>query len=321
MTAGTAVVALTGGGGGAKLAQGLAQVLPAHDLTVVCNSGDDFEHLGLMICPDLDSVTYALAGLSDRERGWGRAAESWNFMDALNRFVDANWFNLGDKDLALHVWRTAQLRQGRSLTDVTREVTRRLGIGARIVPMSDQPVRTVVHTPTEILTFQEYFVRERCRPRITELRYSGAADAYAGEAVFALAAIPPPRAVIICPSNPWLSIDPLRAIAGWKESLAGTAAPVVAISPIVGGRALKGPAAKIMAELGHEASALGIARHYGNTIDAMVIDDIDRAQRPAIEALGIACLVAQTVMHGAADRAALAKSVLALADSMHPTPV
>lgn len=319
MTARTAVVALSGGFGGAKLAHGLAQVLAPKTLTVVCNTGDDFEHLGLTICPDLDSVTYALAGVDDRERGWGRAGESWQFLEALATYSDATWFRLGDRDLALHVWRSEELRRGRSLSEVTLEAARRFGIAVPIVPMSDQLVRTIVHSEAGRLTFQEYFVRERAVPRVHSFEYAGADAATPSAAVELVSAVRTPRAVIVSPSNPWLSIGPLLAIPGWRAALAATTAPVVGVSPIVGGRALKGPTAKVMAELGVEVSALGIARHYGALLDGFVIDGADEALAPAIEQLGVRCRVAPTVMHDDAERAALAGVVLAFADEISST--
>ena len=313
MTRRAPVLALSGGVGGAKLAHGLAQTLPGEELTVVCNTGDDFDFLGLRICPDLDSVTYALAGVDDRERGWGRGAETWQFSEALRSFTDAAWFRIGDKDLALHAWRTEQLRKGNTLSSVAIEAARRLGVEAFIVPMSDDTVITLVHSDVGLLSFQEYFVRERAIPRVLHLEYAGADIAAPSAAASQL--VQPLRAVIICPSNPWLSIAPLLAIQGWRTALQDTQAPVIAVSPIVGGRALKGPTAKIMRELGIEVSPRGIARHYHDLLDALVIDEIDRHYAPDIEALGIRCAVAQTIMGCDADRAALASRVLALADA------
>lgn len=277
MTAASSVIALSGGFGGARLAHGLAQILAPQDLTVVCNTGDDFEYLGLTICPDLDSVTYALARVDDRERGWGRADETWHFMETLAMLSDAAWFQLGDRDLALHVWRSEELRRGRSPGDVTREVAGRFGVTVRIAPMSDQPVRTVVHSEAGRLSFQEYFVRDRAVPRVHSFEYAGADSAEPGEAVELLSAA---RAVIVGPSNPWLSIGPLLAIPGWRSALSTTAAPVVGVSPIVSGRSIKGPTAKLMAELGVEVSPLGIARHYGALLDGLVIDAADQALAP-----------------------------------------
>jgi LPPG:FO 2-phospho-L-lactate transferase len=305
------VVALSGGVGGAKLAAGLAAVLPPEELTVVCNTGDDFEPYGLYVCPDLDSVTYALAGLADEERGWGRAGESWAFMEALRGLGEEGWFSLGDRDLALHVWRTAELRAGKPLSAVTAAAARRLGVRHRILPMSDAPVRTRLRTDAGELEFQEYFVRRRAEPRVLGLHYAGSelADVPAGAAQWLDGS--PPRAIVICPSNPFLSIDPILSLRRWRHWVRKCAAPVVAVSPIVGGRALKGCAAKMMAELGHEVSALGIARHYVESVDGLVIDEQDAALAPAIEALGIACRVAPTVMHTVEDRQALARATLA----------
>jgi LPPG:FO 2-phospho-L-lactate transferase len=316
VTIGSAVFALSGGVGGAKLVCGLARVLTPGALTVVCNTGDDFEQLGLVVCPDVDSVTYALAGLDDRERGWGRSGETWHFLEALGSYTDATWFRLGDRDLAMHVWRTAELRRGRRLSEVARDAAQRLGIQARLEPMSDASVRTLVHCDTGALAFQEYFVRQKALPRVRRLEYVGADGALPGPAAARMREAPQPRAVVLCPSNPWLSIDPILAIAGWRHALEATAAPVVAVSPIVAGRALKGPAAKIMAELGVEVSPLGIARHYGALLDGIVIDALDRAHSAAIEALGIRCLVTETVMLSDDDRVALARATLAFADDI-----
>lgn len=309
----THVVALSGGVGGAKLAAGLAQVLRAGELTVVCNTGDDFEPFGLHVSPDLDSVTYALAGLADAERGWGRSGESWAFMEALGALTEETWFRLGDRDLALHVWRSAQLRAGRPLSAVTAEAARRFGIRHRIAPMSDAPVRTRLVTSAGELEFQEYFVRRRTEPRVLALRYAGAEAADVPQSLQPLLAATTLRAIVLCPSNPYLSIDPILAIARWRRWIRTCPAPVVAVSPIVGGRALKGCAAKMMQELGVEVSPLGIARHYLEAIDGLVIDAVDAHCAAQIESLGIACHVTDTVMRSDADRAALAEVTLAFA--------
>src|SRR5690606_4706911 len=256
------VLALSGGIGGAKLALGLAQVLTADELVIAANPGDDFEHLGLTICPDLDTLTYTLSGLSDTERGWGRQGEGWNFMAALGELGGETWFNLGDRDLALHAERTRRLRAGESLSEVTAALCSRLGIGPRIVPATDQPVRTVVETPDGPLPFQHYFVRLRCEPVVTGFRFEGAAAARPSPALAQALADPHLRAVVICPSNPFISIDPILAIPGVTEALRQVAAPVVAVSPVVGGAAVKGPTAKMLSELGFEVSAATVARHY-----------------------------------------------------------
>lgn len=308
------VLALSGGVGGAKLARGLARVLPAGALTVVCNSGDDFRHLGLQICPDLDSVTYGIAGLADAERGWGRAGETWQFMDSLRGLGGPDWFNLGDRDLALHVWRTQQMQQGRSLSEITAEVCRHFGIGQRILPMSDSPVSTLLETDQGTLEFQDYFVRRRAAPRVAALRYVGAdAAGLPGDLAFRISSGWSPACVVVCPSNPYLSIDPILAIPAWRDWLSGLSCPIVAVSPIVGGQALKGCAGKMLQEFGHEVSALSVARHYMGLIDGLVIDERDHGLLPAIEALAIAAKCSPTVMRDDTTRDALACQVLQFA--------
>lgn len=304
-----AVVTLSGGVGGAKLISGLAQVVRGDDLIVACNTGDDFDHLGLRVCPDIDSVLYALAGLSDQGRGWGRKDETWTFMAALKGLGGPGWFNLGDGDLATHVLRSDLLRHGYSLCDATLDLARRLGIGAQILPMSDETVATIVQTETGPLAFQDYFVRDQCAPVVTGFAFDGLARARPQCRILdALRA--GPMAIVIAPSNPYVSIDPILHLPGMREALGAARAPVVAVSPIVGGKALKGPAAKMMQELGRDVSVLGVARHYRGLIDGLVIDLQDAALAPAIRDLGIAVHVAQTVMAGAESRAALARATL-----------
>lgn len=304
-----AVVTLSGGVGGAKLVSGLAQVVRGDDLIVACNTGDDFDHLGLRVCPDIDSVLYALAGLSDQGRGWGRKDETWTFMAALKGLGGPGWFNLGDGDLATHVLRSDLLRHGYSLSDATLDLARRLGIGAQILPMSDETVATIVQTETGPLAFQDYFVRDQCAPVVTGFAFDGLARARPQCRILdALRA--GPMAIVIAPSNPYVSIDPILHLPGMREALGAARAPVVAVSPIVGGKALKGPAAKMMQELGRDVSVLGVARHYRGLIDGLVIDLQDAALAPAIRDLGIAVHVAQTVMTGAESRAALARATL-----------
>jgi len=312
------VLALSGGIGGAKLALGLAQVLTADELVIAANPGDDFEHLGLTICPDLDTLTYTLSGLSDTERGWGRQGESWNFMAALGELGGEIWFNLGDRDLALHAERTRRLRAGETLSEVTAALCSRLGIGPRIVPATDQPVRTVVETPDGPLPFQHYFVRLRCEPVVTGFRFEGAAAARPSPALAQALADPHLRAVVICPSNPFISIDPILAIPGVTEALRQVAAPVVAVSPVVGGAAVKGPTAKMLSELGFEVSAATVARHYAECfrLDGYVLDDADAALAPAIEAAGTAAVVTGTLMTDLDTKIAVARTVLSLADRL-----
>ena len=308
-------VALSGGVGGAKLALGLCDVLddPAR-LTVVANTGDDFEHLGLKVCPDLDTLTYTLAGLANEETGWGRAGESGAFMEALGALGGETWFFLGDKDLALHVERTRRLRAGESLSAITAALCARLDIRAHIVPMSDDPVPTVVETPEGPLAFQHYFVRERCRPTVLGFRYEGAEQARPCAAFVDALAAPDLGAVIVCPSNPYISIDPILAVPGVRAALVACEAPVIAVSPIVGGQAVKGPTAKMMAERGIAPSAAAIAEHYAGLIDGLVIDEADRLQADAIAGTGIAVEVTATMMTSRAEKQALARTVLAFAE-------
>ena len=307
-------VALSGGVGGAKLALGLCDVLddPAR-LTIVANTGDDFEHLGLKVCPDLDTLTYTLAGLANPETGWGRAGESGAFMEALGALGGETWFFLGDKDLAIHVERTRRLRAGESLSAVTAALCARLGIQAHIVPMSDDPVPTVVETPEGPLAFQHYFVRERCRPKALGFRHEGADKARASSAFLDALAAPDLGAVIICPSNPYISIDPILAVPGVRAALTACEAPVIAVSPIIGGQAVKGPTAKMMAERGIAPSVAAIAEHYAGLIDGLVLDEADSTLASGIAASGVAVEVTATMMTARTEKQALARAVLAFA--------
>jgi LPPG:FO 2-phospho-L-lactate transferase len=310
------VVALSGGVGGAKLALGLSHILDGPDLLIVANTGDDFDHHGLRICPDLDTLLYTLSGLNDQERGWGRSEETWTFMSALKELGGFDWFNLGDGDVALHVLRSERLRTGNSLSQVMAGLFRQVGIAARIVPMSDQAVPTIVHTERGDLAFQQYFVRERCEPAVKDFTFAGAHHAQPQPDFMAALANPALTAVVITPSNPFVSIDPILALPGVRKAIADSRAPVVAVSPIVGGQAIKGPAAKMFAELGFKASALEVARHYGNLLDGIVIDEADRPAATAIEALGVRVLVTGTVMQSLEDRKRLAREVLAFAGDL-----
>ena len=310
------ILALAGGVGGAKLAAGLQSALDRpQDLLTVVNTGDDFEHLGLTICPDLDTVMYTLSGRANPETGWGVAGETWHFLGALAALGGEDWFRLGDRDLATHVERTRRLRAGQTLSRITSHLCARLGVPSRIAPMSDDPVRTVVATPDGDLPFQEYFVRQACEPAVRGLRFEGAAAARMSAAFEAALAEPALEAVVICPSNPYLSVDPILAVPGVRAALARIAAPVVAVSPIVGGRAIKGPAAKIMGELEVEASAASVAVRYGKLLDGFVLDETDRALAGAIESAeaGVRVRVEQTVMRTDEDRTRLAASVLEFA--------
>ena len=314
------VLALCGGVGGAKLAFGLTKVLPADQLTIAVNTGDDFEHLGLSISPDLDTVAYTLADLSDRVRGWGLAGETWQFMSALRRLGGEDWFNLGDLDLATHVERTRRLAAGETLSQATTALARGLDLSHAIVPMSDDPVRTLVDTEVGPLAFQHYFVREQCRPVVTGVRYAGAEHARLSPGFAAALARPDLAAILICPSNPYLSIAPILAVPGVREALAARRAPCVAVSPIIGGEAVKGPSAKMMRELGVEPSPVTVARCYAGLIDGLVLDDVDAGHASDIEALGVATLLTQTLMRSDDDRIALARDTLELGAALAARP-
>jgi len=305
------VLALSGGVGGAKLALGLSRVLPPEELTIVANTGDDFEHLGLAISPDIDTLVYTLAGLANPELGWGRRDETWSFMETLATLGGQTWFRLGDRDLAMHVERTRRLRRGETLTEITDDMCRRLGIGARILPMTDGRMRTRVHTATGWLDFQDYFVRRRCEPVVQELMFEG--DAQPQPAFLALLADPALTAVVICPSNPFISVEPILSLPGVRDALQASRAPVVAVSPIIAGRAVKGPTAKMMAELGLDPSARAVAAWYGELLDAYVVDHADAA---AMDGLHPRVTAAKTLMQTMEDREALARVVLDAAASI-----
>lgn len=309
------VLALSGGVGGAKLAKGLAAILPPEDLVIVANTGDDFVHLGLHISPDIDSIAYALAGVNDTARGWGRAGETWNVLDEVRALGGPAWFQLGDRDLALHLMRSERLAQGATLSEATAFVTRRLGIAYAIAPMCDQPVRTMIATPFGEMHFQQYFVAEKCAPRVLSFRFDGASSARPSGGFAAALGSRRLECVVVCPSNPFISIDPILAIPGVRDSLRALGVPVIAVSPIVGGRALKGPSAKMMAELCGEVSAAGVARRYAELIDGFIIDFCDSASAPSIRKLGIEVRAERTVMDGEEVKHSLARSALDFAGS------
>jgi LPPG:FO 2-phospho-L-lactate transferase len=306
------VVALAGGVGGAKLADGLSRLL-GERLTVVVNTGDDFNHLGLHISPDLDTVMYTLAGIANPQTGWGIAGETWNFLGQIERLGGPAWFRLGDRDLATHVFRTQRLAAGDTHSAVTADLCRSLGVHAKLLPMSDDPVRTMIRSDEGELPFQDYFVRLACAVPLRGIRYEGAQTARINPALAAFDGASGIDAIIICPSNPYLSVDPILAVPGMREWLRGQGRPVVAVSPIVGGAAVKGPAAKIMAELGATVSAVGIARHYRGLVDGLVIDEADAGLADEIAAEGMTVRVARSVMSGTEDRVALARVCLAFA--------
>jgi LPPG:FO 2-phospho-L-lactate transferase len=305
------ILALAGGVGGAKLAEGLARALGPRELAIAVNTGDDFEHLGLRISPDLDTVMYTLGGIANPETGWGQSGETWSFMEALGKLGGPAWFRLGDRDLATNVERTRRLAGGETLSDVTRALCERLGVRHAVVPMSDEAVSTRVRTDEGWLDFQHYFVREQCRPAVREVQYEGREAARPSPGLAAALANPALEGIVICPSNPWLSVAPILGLPGMRESVRASRA-VVAVSPIVAGQAIKGPAAKIMQELGVEVSALGIAKWYSGLAGTLVIDRADASLAPAIEALGLRAAIRGTVMRDAADRVRLAQECIDL---------
>ncbi len=306
------VVALAGGVGGAKLAHGLAQIVPPEDLTIIVNTGDDFEHLGLHISPDLDTVMYTLAGIANPETGWGQAGETWNFLDAIGKLGGETWFRLGDRDLATHVERTRRLRAGESLTQVTAALCAALGVQPRLLPMTDDWVGTVVHTDEGRLEFQRYFVYRRCEPRVHSIEYEGLENAQPTSEV--LTALESADAIIFCPSNPFLSLDPILGLPGVRDRVEAKGA--IAVSPIVGGQAIKGPAAKMLAELGLDVTAASVAAHYAGLLSGFVLDHVDAPLKAKIEADGSPVYVTDTLMRSTADRARLARDVLTFAANL-----
>jgi LPPG:FO 2-phospho-L-lactate transferase len=296
------IVALAGGVGGAKLAHGLAQILPPQDLTVIVNTGDDFEHYGLYICPDLDTVCYTLAGMANSETGWGRIDETWKVIENASKLGGPDWFRLGDQDLGTHLERTRRLKEGQTLAQITQDFCKAWGVEQVVLPMSDQSVRTIVETEEGDLAFQEYFVHRRCEPRVTGFRFAGVE--FADPAPGAREALQAAQAVIICPSNPWVSIDPILRVLNRIEK------PVVAISPIISGQTVKGPAAKMFRELGIEPSAMAVANHYCDLATGFVLDTLDQQLEENIRSLNMRTLVTNTFMKSLDNRKQLASSVL-----------
>jgi LPPG:FO 2-phospho-L-lactate transferase len=308
------IIALTGGIGGCKLALGLQHIVRAQRLACIVNTGDDFRHLGLHVSPDLDTALYTLAGLNDPVQGWGRRDETWTFMRVLEEIGAPTWFRLGDGDLALHVERTRRLAAGDSLTAIMEDVRQRYGVPTQLLPMSEAQVRTIVETDAGALDFQDYFVRRRAEPRVHRVRYDGAEMAKTTPAIDAAFASPSLRAIVICPSNPLLSIDPLLAVPGLHSRLRSRDVPLVAVCPLIAGRAVKGPTAKMFDELGLPRTPAAVAAHYGELLDGLVIDecDADWADRCQCETV-----VAQTLMQSLDDRVQLARATLEFASRVH----
>jgi LPPG:FO 2-phospho-L-lactate transferase len=299
------IVALAGGVGGAKLAHGLAQILSPDELTIIVNTGDDFEHYGLSISPDLDTICYTLAGLANPETGWGRVNETWNVIQNASRLGGPGWFNLGDQDLGTHLERTRRLREGQTLSQITKDFCQAWGVEHTVLPMSDQPVRTIVETDEGDLAFQEYFVHRRCEPRVKGFRFDGLE--IAEPAPGACEAIRSAEAVVICPSNPWVSVDPILKVI---PEIKGSKKPVTAISPIIGGQTVKGPAAKMYSELGIEPSAFAVANHYRGLATGFVLDEVDSQLDESVKGLSMKTLVTNTLMKSHDDRKRLASEVL-----------
>ncbi len=302
------ILALAGGVGGAKLARGLAAVLPPEGLTIVVNTGDDFEHLGFPISPDLDTVCYTLAGINNTAQGWGLAGESWAFMDALAKLGGESWFNLGDRDLATHTARRCML-DSHSLSEISAHLARQMGVAHRIVPMSDDPVRSIVDTDEGELAFQHYFVRRRTEPRFRSIRFDGVEAAAPAPGFLAALNDPALEAVILCPSNPVLSIAPILALPGVRAKLETCGVPIVAISPFIGGQAVKGPAAKIMAEIGIATTPAGLASYYRGLLDGIVIDRAD----DGVPVTATALHATDTLMRNSDDQQRLARESIAFA--------
>jgi LPPG:FO 2-phospho-L-lactate transferase len=313
------VVALAGGVGGAKLADGLAHAVGTGSLSVVVNTADDFELFGLRICPDLDTVMYTLAGLANAYTGWGIADDTFTALNLLERYGEPDWFQIGDRDLATHVARSHLLAQGITLTTVTDQLSRALGVGPALLPMTDAPVATLIETADGLLGFQDYFVRRRQADTVLGVHFAGIEEASVPVGV--RAACTAADVIVFCPSNPIVSIGPILAVPGMRDVLRSSRAPRVAVSPIVGGRALRGPADRMLASLGHDVSPLGVARLYQGLVDGFVIDQADADMRTSIETLGMRVLVTDTVMAAYEDRRRLAREVIEFAQHVPANPV
>jgi len=308
------ITALTGGTGGAKFLQGLQEVASPGDLTAIVNTGDDLRWWGLHVSPDLDSVTYALAGMLSRDRGWGIEADTFQCLDLMRRLGAPSWFQLGDRDLATHLYRTELLTQGKSLAEATEQIARRLGVGACILPMTNDRVETRVLTTAGELSFQEYFVRERYQVPVQAVRFDRAAQASPAPGV--VESILAARTILIAPSNPVTSIGPILAVPGVREALQNTRAPVVAVTPIIAGAAVSGPAAALMQANGLPVSIEGVARAYADFLDTLIVDECDTAYAANVERLGIRTRCAQILMTSTADKSSLASAVLQAADEL-----
>lgn len=306
------IVVLTGGTGGAKLIEGLAEEIDPSELTIICNTGDDAIFHGLYVSPDIDTITYTLAGLHDSDKGWGLRGDTFAALEQLRRLGEDAWFNLGDKDLATHITRTKLLSEGLKLSEVTERIRQQLGVRSRILPMSDQRIETRVSTPQGELSFQEFFVRERWVPEVISVRFVGADKAPPAPGV--IEAIDDAQAVIVCPSNPITSIGPILAVPGIRAALEQTGAPVVGVSPLIGGAAISGPAHKLMVASGFAASVVGVAECYKEFLDTLLIANEDGASAARIETLGVAPVASDIRMATLADKRRLAGEVLALVE-------
>ena len=302
------VVLLVGGVGGAKLALGMAHALPPGSLTIVVNTGDDFEHLGLHVSPDVDTVMYTLAGLANPQTGWGIVGDTFQAMEMVERYGGPTWFRLGDCDLGTNLMRTALLRQGHTLTEATRRLCAALGVEQNLLPMSDDPVRTVLETDRGMLGFQEYFVRERWQPVVRRVWFEGCAEARPSQPV--AEALEEAGLIVLAPSNPFLSIDPILSVPGIRERIARVDAPCVAVTPIIAGQAVKGPTVKLMKELGIDASPVGVVRHYEDLLDGIILDRVDGHLVEAIKKHGLCATTAQTLMDTLSDKVHLANTLL-----------
>lgn len=315
----TRVLALSGGIGGARLALGLQHTLPPGELTVAVNTGDDFEHLGLSISPDIDTVLYTLSGLENPDRGWGRGGDSWHFMAEIERLGGESWFRLGDKELAVHIERTRRLAAGEKLSAITADFARHFGVLSKVLPMTNDLVRTVVITEDEgTLDFQQYFVARRCEPVVKSLACAGAADAQLVPDLRETLADPSLQAIVICPSNPWLSIAPILEIPAWREALRETTVPVIAVSPLINVPAVRGPITRLMSELGLDSSSAPIAQFYDGVIDGFVLD---RSEAHVAPEIGVATHVTASTMKTPADRQRLAREILDFAQSFRDVEV